>query len=163
MSDRATEAARVVARILGLESARLLAMAAVLRSARPDPGQLRDVDRAIESALETLVELGVAYPGHVLGRRYDLSGPEYAVLQLALMPHHTPDDFTSLVWLLDDREEVPRLRHALRLLAPPREQEALRSLLEAGPLVGEGLVRLTGEDDPALIVNRSVLELYGLE
>lgn len=158
-------AGELVAEVLGLESARLLAMAAMLRLDEPDVDNLRDIDAALEAALEGLASVGVNYPGHLLGARYELGPLEYVVLQLALMPYHRPDDFGSLSRLLAAPAEVPRRRHALLLLSPPTRHEQVWSRLLAGTLLRERLVivdEVDGEVDPALLPHQAVLELYGL-
>lgn len=157
------EADELVARILQLESTRLLAMAAAAREGVSAAPRVQRVDEAVDATLASLDELGVAYPGHAIARRYELSGPEYAVMQLALMPHHASEDLASLLRILGDpHAERPRFRHALELLAAPEERAALQDTLERGALLREELVRLGGEAGSELHVHPIVLELYGL-
>lgn len=164
------EGAELVAQVLGLEAARILAIASLGRARIVDdegapvgPEQVQQIDQALEVVLEGLARRGIAYPGHMLGGKYDLGGPEYLILQLALMPHHSPSDFASLMRVLGSDELVPRLSHALTLLAPPGRHADLAERLEGAPLFAEDLVKRSADPDPALVPHLAVLELYGLD
>ena len=158
------DAARHVADVLALEAARLLAVAAMVRGSSPERAGLPELDRAMDHALATLDQLGVAYPGHVVAHRYGLDGPAYLTLNVALLPHHAPDDLDTLVHLLGcEGDELPTARHAVALQGPPESWPALYDELLASRLYAQRLVDLCGEGlDATLIVHPAVLELYGL-
>lgn len=165
-----SEPSRRLAEVLRLEAARLLGVARMVAGDDDAPAAMARVEAELDEALASLEAIGVAHPGHVLAARYGLDGADYVVLAVALLPHHAPEVFAELVGLLQAvgavADEVPRLSHALALLAPMQAWPEVAEELSGRGLFTEGLVRAradeAADDDPVLAVHLAVLELYGL-
>lgn len=157
---------RLMTRVLALEAARLVGLASLGR-VEGVAEQLAEVDASLTILLEKLTEQGVRYPGQVLGAKYGLSGLEYLVLQLALLPFHEAEACAHIMSLLGEESGArPRLSHVLQLLQPTGDDwRDLQEGLLDGPLLTEGLVGLEEADDgdPALVPHQAVLELFGFE
>jgi hypothetical protein len=127
---------------------------------------LEDVDARLSSALATLEARGVAFPGHMLARRYRFSQADYLVLQLALLPRHGPAVVQEVTGLLGDEGPHVCMSHALALVAEGFDDWArARAELEALPVFRERLVIIDDPraEDPPLRVSQAVLELLGLD
>ncbi len=159
------DAGRLVATVLGLEAQRVLAGAAVGRVDGATPADVEAIDADIDTVMTGLQRRGVAYPGHVLAARYELSGAEYLLLQIALMPFHAPDAAIRLGEILGGPDGCPRLTYAVKLLNPSAEDlTAMRALVSSTPLFAEQLVLFDdlGDGDAQLLPGLAVLELFGL-
>lgn len=163
------DAGSLVGMALRLEAERVLAAAAIVTgSPQVTVATIKAIDGELDTVMRGLERRGVAFPGHVLGAKYGLSGGEYLLLQIALMPFHAPDLALQLDRLFaagDDDPSAPRLSAGLRLLAPDRpDPAALRPALERMPLCANGLVQLVplADGDAHVVPGQAVLELYGL-
>lgn len=155
--------------VLRLESERLVAIASIGRTRGATPERVASIDRDLETIMAGLERRGSAPPLHVVASRYGLSGGEFAIVHLALMPHHAPDLLLTLATTLDSRVEaplpIPRLSYALRILAPSApDQAALRRQLRELPVCTETLVILKPlpDGDERLEASPALLELLGL-
>ncbi len=167
------EIGSMVGTLLRLEADRIEAAAALGRPNASHARDIAEVDADMSRMLAGLDRRGVAYPPHAVAARYELSGAEYLVLMLALLPHHAPDVPPRLSRVLGpiptntaENPAIPvRLSWALRLLAPQEaDHEALARQVETSTVVAEGLVRLTRmeDGDRRLEAHLAVLELLGL-
>ncbi len=151
--------------VFRLEAERTLLLARLGRVAGAE-AQLEDVDAQLDAALTALDERGVAYPCHMLARRYRLSQADYLVLQLALIPRQGAEVISEITGLLGERSPLPRMSHALALVAEGFDDwERARAELETFPVFRERLVIADDPtaEDPLLSASPAVLELLGLD
>ena len=166
MSDGAwEEVVRLLSAVLRLEGERLVAAISIGRVSGATPEAVEEIDDQIGLLLSGLDRRGVKYPGHTLAAQYGLSGGGYAVLQLALLPHHAPDLLRQVLDALgDEGESVPRMRHAQKLFGSSAQVTPhFRRMLESQPVCRKRLLELSAKEvDSPLRVSKSVLELLGL-
>jgi hypothetical protein len=151
--------------VFRLEAERTLLLARLGRVAGAEV-QLEDVDGRLDEALSALDERGVTYACHMLARRYRLSQADYLILQLALLPRQGADVIAEVTDLLGDQSSLPRMSHALALVAEGFDDwERARAELETLPVFRERLVIADDPtaEDPNLRPSLAVLELLGLE
>lgn len=149
--------------VLNLEAERVREMA-LLAAGLSEEGSIHTLDRQIDGALAALSRRGVRYPGHFVAERYGLSGGEYLVLTLALLPHHRPDILTEIGQRTNMTCRWPTLSLLAHVTLPPgTPMGPFGAQLRQLPLCVEGVVSLSDGDDPELHVHRAVLDLFGLE
>ena len=164
MTDGWEETGRLVRSAMTLEAQRVAAMAALGGGPGAAGETVAELDAELDVLLGGLARRGAGYPLHLVARRYDLSGSEYLVLQLALMPFHAPESLQAVSAALAG-DGQPRLSLALTLLgAPTRDWPRLRRELDSMALFRERLVLLEELDDSdhLLLASPALLELLGL-
>ena len=115
--------------------------------------ELDEIESDLETLFEGLDRRGAGYPGHMVGQQYELTGPDYALLQLALIPHHALDLLQPL-----GIHSALTSTQAFRFLAPEAPPHLADEALAHLAVVQSGLVEL-GEP---LRVSQAVLELFDL-
>jgi hypothetical protein len=158
------DAGPVVASVLRLEAERVVALAQQL-AGTPRYDRLMELDRQLGILSDGLERRGVNYPGHVIGARYGLSGGEYLMLLVALMPHHAPDLRDDLREAIGGPDDHPRRSYVLLLLdSDSANWAALDAEFEQSALILAGLVVSTPlpDGDERLTVSLAILELFGL-
>jgi len=141
-----TDAPDICRSILRLEAERVIARIAA-------PEAIEELDADLETLFDGLDRRGAGYPGHMLGQRYELTGADYALLQLALIPHHS----LELLQPLGIRGPLTTTQ-AFRFLAPEAPTHLADEAMAQLAVVQSGLVEL-GEP---MTVSPAVLELFGL-
>ncbi len=151
--------------VLRLEAGRVVAAASVGRVPGVSPETVTAIEEDIDRIMAGLARRNAAVPLHLVAKRYGLSGGEYAILHIALMPFHAQDLLDSLARALGGDDNAPRLSYALQVLAPSIDDYlGLRQTLIEMPLCTEQLITLVEllDGDARLQASPAILELLGL-
>lgn len=161
-----TDVIDIMRSILRVEAERVAAGVSVGRTHDVSVEDVKRLDDTLETLMAGLKLKGVVYPLHAIAMKYELSSGEYAILQLALMPHHAPELFGAMMSVLGDTRSSPHLTHALKLFgASVQDPEHFRRMLQHRPLLTEQLIGFSSDEvlDPELTISEAVLEWIGLD
>lgn len=159
-----TDTGEILRAVFRLEAERTVCLARLGRVAGAEAA-MEDVDARLAAALAALEARGAQYPLHMVAAELALDQTNYLLLQLSLLPRHGLAVVHALTDATGERADVPRLSHALQILADGHDDWArAEAELRSGPVLAQGLVTLSAEPDgdAALIPGVAILELLGL-
>jgi len=163
--DGGDSAGETLRKVFRLEAERTVQLARLGREPGADDA-LEAVDEQLSAAMAALDAQHIAYPLHLVARRYQLGQEDYLVLQLALLPRHGEALLQAMTAALGEAENEPRLTHAVALLAEGYDdwQQAAADLMTL-TVFQERLVVATpiADGDFVLSPSLAVIELLGLE